>query len=327
MSATVYDGKALVAKISRRVIREAQQLRKRHHIEVGLGLLLITGDQVAMADSGKIASLAEQADIKIHIERVARRNVARRFYPTLEEYAASPFIQGIYIQLPLPTEIVPLADVMRRLPPEKDVAGLHFVNRGMSTYARHEVTGSVQPPEILAACEALMECGFEIRSGNIVLVGSKATSGLIKVLAGYLYDKGANVRLLRYANIGSESDAPKTERLKSLDDEKPKENPIINPKGEAVIAWANHPGWLTRARLSPQSIVIDLGYRFARGKVSGDCDFLSVSQSAKILTPVPGGVRNITHAMILSNLIDLIKTQMEKREEVDGKVLKRRFNQ
>ena len=325
MSATVYDGKALVSKLSRRIRREADQLRSQHHIDVGLGILLITGDQVAMADSGKIVSLAEQSGIEVQIERVAKRNVARKFYPTLEEYAASPFIQGIYIQLPIPTELVPMQEIMKRLPPEKDVGGLHFVNRGMSTFTPYEVGEQVHPPEVLAAVEALKQCGFNFRGGKVVVVGSEATAGLVKILAGNLFDKGCNVKVLRYSNISRMSGEDGSMRLKDMSTGGREPDGIVNPEGEAVITWANHSRWLSSTRLAPQSIVIDMGYKFSRGVVSGDCDFLSVSRTAKVVTPVPGGVRNIAHAIILQNLINLINRQIDMKLEKPGEVLKRRF--
>jgi len=325
VSATVYDGKSLVSKLARRIKRDAEQLRRQHHIDVSLGILLITGDQVSMADSGKIAGLAEHAGVSVHVERVAQRNIARKFYPTLEEYAASPFIQGIYIQLPLPTQIMPLAEVMRRLPPEKDVAGLHFVNRGMSTYPPHEVGDRAHPPEVLAVAETLKECGVNMKGGRVVVVGSEETAGLVKILVGYLFDQGCSVRLLRYSNISQATSPGKARRLKSIENDVEIEDTVINPEGEAVVAWANHGGWLTKSRLSPGSVVVDLGYKFARGRVSGDCDFVSVSQTAKVITPVPGGVRNITHVMILQNLIRLIKRQQMESMDKLGRGLQRRF--
>lgn len=325
MSATVYDGKVLISKLSRRIRRDADRLRSQQHIDVGLGILLITGDQVAMADSGKIVSLAEQSGIQVQIERVARRNVARKFYPTLDEYARSPFIQGIYIQLPLPTELVPLEEVMKRLPPEKDVGGLHFINRGMSTYPPHETGTQIHPPEILAIAETLKQNDFELKSGKVVIVGSDATAGLVKILAGYLFDKGCNVRILRYSNLVRSSSDRNGQRLKDIDDGGREGGTIINPDGEAVIAWANHAKWLTGSRLTPKSIVIDMGYKFSRGIVSGDCDFPTVTRTASVITPVPGGVRNITHAVILQNLISLIQIQTDRQIEQMGEDLKRRF--
>ncbi len=327
MVAKVIDGKSLVNSLIRRIKREAEQLRRQHHIEVGLGILLVTGDQVSMADTGRVADLAEQAGIKVHLERVAQRNVGRRFYPTLEEYKRSPFIQGIYIQLPLPTEIIPLSEVMARLPLEKDVAGLHFLNRGMATYSPHEVDEIIHPPEILAVQETLKECEFEFKGGNAVVVGSDATAGTVKMLSNFLFDKGCNVKLLKFSNISTTTENGQRRMLRSLDNEKIEVPGIINPEGEAVITCTNQAKWLSSSRLKPKSIVIDMGYKFSRGQVSGDCDFTNVSKSASYITPVPGGVRSITHAMILNNLIELINRQMEIKEGGKSKGLKRRFHE
>lgn len=325
MVAKVIDGRSLVNRLIRNIKREAASLRKMHHIEVGLGILLVTGDQVSMADSGKIASAAEEAGIKVQIERVAQRNVARRFYPTLEEYSRSPFIQGIYIQLPLPTRIVPLKEVMLRLPIAKDVAGLHFLNRGMATYPAHEVDEITHPPELLAVHEILNECNFEIKGGNVVVVGSDATAGMTKMLTNYLYDQGCNVRLLKFSNISTTEDGEIT-KLKRLDKADEITPGIINPKGEAVITCANQAKWLSASRLTKGSIVIDMGYKFTRGRISGDCDFASIAPAAAYITPVPGGVRNITHVMILENLITLIKRQKGTKKS-GGKEIRRKFAQ
>jgi methylenetetrahydrofolate dehydrogenase (NADP+)/methenyltetrahydrofolate cyclohydrolase len=327
MKAIIYDGKALTARLSLRIKRDTERLRRQRHIEVGLGILLVTGDQVSMADATKVASTAEEVGIKVQIERVAQRNIARKFYPTLEEYAASPFIQGIYVQLPLPTEIIPLEEVMRRLPPQKDVGGIHFTNRGMATFPPHEVDKTVNAPEILAVAATLRECKIELKGGKVALVGSDSTAGMVKLLAGYLYDKGCDVRALRYENmhpVVGPADTPR--RLRSIEQAASQERgESINPNGEAIVTWTNQPGWLHSARVKPGSVIIDMGYKFARGLVSGDCDFDSLAQMPCIITPVPGGVRNIVRVMILQNLIQLIKMQIGAKEEQAAGALRRRF--
>jgi 5,10-methylene-tetrahydrofolate dehydrogenase/methenyl tetrahydrofolate cyclohydrolase len=187
------------------------------------------------------------------------------------------------------------------------------------------VAHSAHPPEVLAVAETLKECGFNLKGGRVVVVGSDGTAGLVKILVGYLFDQGCSVRLLRYSNISQETTPGKARRLKTVEESVETEDTVINPEGEAVVTWANHGGWLTKSRLSPGSVVVDLGYRFARGRVSGDCDFVSVSRTAKVITPVPGGVRNITHVMILQNLIRLIKRQQMESIDSLGRGLQRRF--
>jgi methylenetetrahydrofolate dehydrogenase (NADP+) / methenyltetrahydrofolate cyclohydrolase len=325
VKATVYDGKVLVSRLSARIKRETERLKRQHHIEAGLGILMVTGDQVSMSDASKVASTAEEVGIKVYLERVAQRNIARKFFPTLDEYAKSPFIQGIYIQLPLPTEIISLDEVMRRLPVSKDVGGIHFLNRGMATYPAREAGEAIISPEILAIASTLKECKIELRGGKLVVVGGGTTEGMVQLLAGYFYNKGCNVRLIRYENIHSQVEEDGLRHLRPSDVPGSGSLEIINPDGEAVVSWANQPGWLTRARLHPASVVIDMGYKFARGRVSGDCDFMSILENGGIVTPVPGGVRNIVRYMILQNMVQLIKKQIGEDQERATGVLRRRF--
>ena len=255
VKASVYDGKNLEARLSSRIKRDSERLRRQHHIDVGIGVLLVTGDQVSMSDASKVVSISEELGIKVQLETVAQRNIARKFYPTLEEYAASPFIQGIYIQLPLPTEIIPLEEVMRRLPPQKDVAGIHFTNRGMSTYPPYEVAETVHPPEILAVATTLRECDIDLRGGKVTIIGSASTAGMVKLLAGYLYDKGCDVRVLKIENFRSIVQGQGFGKLKPTEESTvDRSMEILNPAGEAVVTWTNHAGWLTRERLAPGSL-------------------------------------------------------------------------
>ncbi|MFH1676856.1 MAG: hypothetical protein ABIC40_07510, partial [bacterium] len=135
-------------------------------------------------------------------------------------------------------------------------------------------------------------------------------------------------RLIHYKNLSGTRMSGESRKLRQIDidkTDKKEELTVVNPDGEAVVTWTNHPGWLSRERLNPGSTVIDMGYKFARGKISGDCDFPSVSQSAKIVTPVPGGARNVIHAMIVNNVIDLAKQKKSDRESKRKGDLRKRF--
>ena len=245
MTATVFDGKQLLGKLSRRIKNAAERIRKQRHIEVGLGILLVTGDQVSMSDATKIAGTAEELGIVVHIERVAQRNVSRKFYPTLEEYADSPFIQGIYVQLPLPTQIVPLPEVMSRLPPEKDVAGMHFTNRGMATFPLHEVAFTVHPPENLAVAAALEECRVPLKGGKVLLIGSNQTTGAVKLLAGYLFDRGCDIRVLHSVSVRGHEQVEDPKFRNDTRREADRDVRIINPDGEACYSCGRVGGALS----------------------------------------------------------------------------------
>jgi len=325
VSANVFDGKSLLNRLNRQISRSAERIHKQRHVEVGLGILLVTGDQVSMSESAKIAQTAESLGINVHMQRVAQRNIGRQFYPVLEEYAVSPFIQGIYIQLPLPTEILPLDEVMKRLPPDKDVAGMHYINRGIASYPADEIDFSIHPPENLAVIAALKECKVPLKGGKVVVVGTNTTVGPVKLLASHLYNEGCEVRTMHLSSIKRIEPLEKKKLRITTPIDNPEKETVINPDGEAVVTWTNSAGWLTKSMLKPGSVVMDMGYKFVRGHISGDCDFPSVIQTASAVTPVPGGIRNIIQIMILQNLISLIQRKLDMSDADVKSRLQRKF--
>ena len=56
--------------------------------------------------------------------------------------------------------------------------------------------------------------------------------------------------------------------------------------------------------VKPGAVVIDVGMnRDEEGKLCGDVDEKSVSEVARALSPVPGGVGPMTIAMLISNTV------------------------
>jgi 5,10-methylene-tetrahydrofolate dehydrogenase/methenyl tetrahydrofolate cyclohydrolase len=202
---------------------------------------------------------------------------------------------------------------------------MHFTNRGMASYPSNEIEFALHPPENLAVAATLQECKVPLKGGKVLIVGSSATEGPVRLLAGYLYDSGCDVRILHLASISGIAPAEEKRLLKGHLAEKASESFTINPEGDAVVTWTNIAGWLTKTRLKPGSVVIDMGYKFVGGRISGDCEFPSVSQTASIVTPVPGGVRNVVQMMILQNLMSLIQRKFDVSDaDVKGR-LQRRF--
>jgi len=62
---------------------------------------------------------------------------------------------------------------------------------------------------------------------------------------------------------------------------------------------------ITGEMIKPDAIVIDVGInRLLDGKLCGDVDFVSVSEVASAITPVPGGVGPMTITMLLTNTLE-----------------------
>ena len=75
--------------------------------------------------------------------------------------------------------------------------------------------------------------------------------------------------------------------------------------GQAV----GNAGFITADMVKPGAVVVDVGINRVNGKVVGDVDFESVSEVAGFLTPVPGGVGQMTITMLLKNTLDAARMQ------------------
>lgn len=70
-----------------------------------------------------------------------------------------------------------------------------------------------------------------------------------------------------------------------------------------MVSATEVPRLITSDMVAEGAVVVDLGTGFVEGKLVGDVDFENVSQKASAVTPVPGGVGQVTLAMLISNLV------------------------
>jgi methylenetetrahydrofolate dehydrogenase (NADP+)/methenyltetrahydrofolate cyclohydrolase len=75
-------------------------------------------------------------------------------------------------------------------------------------------------------------------------------------------------------------------------------------RADILVVATGKPRMVTGAMIKPGAVVIDVGInRLPDGKLCGDVDFDSASETAGWITPVPGGVGPMTITMLLSNTV------------------------
>jgi methylenetetrahydrofolate dehydrogenase (NADP+)/methenyltetrahydrofolate cyclohydrolase len=89
-----------------------------------------------------------------------------------------------------------------------------------------------------------------------------------------------------------------------------KDLPHITKQADILVAAMGKAKFVTADMVKPGVVVIDVGTNRIEDpstksgyRLVGDVDFDSVSQIAKAITPVPGGVGPMTIAMLLSNTV------------------------
>ena len=83
----------------------------------------------------------------------------------------------------------------------------------------------------------------------------------------------------------------------------------ITKQADILVAAVGRANFVTADMVKPGAAVIDVGINRVDGKLVGDVDFDAVGEVAGYITPVPGGVGQMTIAMLLANTLDAAAKQ------------------
>jgi len=276
MSATIIDGKAIAKKLRAEYHARVERLRDHHGVTPGLAVILV-GDNPASQSyvRGKIAGCREVGIRSELIELPALATEAQ----VLEQVGRlndDPQTHGILVQLPLPAH-VRVASVLERISVAKDVDGFHLYNMGGL------VTGStVFSPCTPYGVQKILEYeNIPVEGRNVVVVGASNIVG--KPTALMLMQQDATVCICH----------KKTRDLGQF-----------TLLADILVVAAGVPNLIVPQMVKTGAVVIDVGFnRLADGRIVGDVDFEGVRHKASYITPVPGGVGQMTVTMLLHNTI------------------------
>ncbi len=314
----IYDCKLLFHKLLRKCEKELAEIRMRTTDKFTLGILALTSDEQNIAFASKVQVLAAKLGITVSEERVAARNVGRKFIPVLREWSEDENMQGILLLYEPAETLPPLHEVYTILPWEKDIYGGHFYNVGHYCVESSPRPDQPRPVEVASVVEIIKHYQIPVKKKNIVIVGEGRV--FERVLMQKLCNMGCEVAY-KHPDLEHQGIQPSSMRAA-----RSRITPV-NEKGEIVVSCVNRPGYFSRSRLSRNSIVIDNGYNFFRGRIGGDVDFNSVQNWVKAITPVPGGVKSTAHLIALLNFTRLLRTIYGLTDEEKQKdQLTRRFH-
>ena len=194
----------------------------------------------------------------------------------IEELNNDKTVTGILVQLPLPKEIDE-KKVIDSINPQKDVDGLTTSNVGKLFSGDKGIV----PCTALGILNILKSLNINLEGANIVIVGRSRLVGL--PLAGLLLRQNATVTICH----------SKTKDLK----EKTKQADIL-------IVATGKKGLITEDFVKENAVVIDVGINRVEGRIYGDCEFETIKDKCKAITPVPGGVGPLTVTMLINNVIE-----------------------
>lgn len=286
MAAEIIDGKAISAQIREEVRLDVESLAARGVVP-GLATVLI-GENPASATYVRSKQRAcEKAGIHSRDIRLPQDTSESKLLSTVSELNEDSDIDGILVQLPLPSQIDPQRVIMS-IDPAKDVDGFHPVNLG-KLLSGEDAYYPCTPHGILVMLE---RSGVAVEGRHVVVVGRSNIVG--KPLAALLMQKrsGANATVT-VCHSRTTDLAAHTRRA------------------DILVAAAGQVGFITGDMVGEGAAVVDVGINRVddpeakKGyRLVGDVEFDGASQHASRITPVPGGVGPMTIAMLLTNTVE-----------------------
>ncbi len=281
MSARIIDGKAISADLRAGVATGVARLKDSRGITPGLAVVLVGEDPasaVYVRNKGRQTVEAGMASFEHRLDATASQT---ELLDLVQRLNADPAVNGILVQLPLPSHIDPAA-VIGAIDPAKDVDGIHVVNAG----------------RLATGLPALVPC---TPVGCVILAKQVHAdlSGLEAVVVGRSNIVGKPVaQLLLAENCTVTIAHSRTRDLAG-----------VCRRADILIAAVGRPEMIRGDWVKPGATVIDVGINrieAASGKTRlvGDVAYEEVEGIAGAITPVPGGVAPMTIACLLRNTLE-----------------------
>lgn len=238
-------------------------------------------------------------DLGIHAETItpSASMTTEQLLDLVKELNSRPEIDGILVQLPLPSHI-DSQRVLLAVSPEKDVDGFHPCNVGLLSTGR---TG-LRPCTPAGVIQILKRYELPIAGRNAVVVGRSDIVG--KPMAMLLLQENATVTVCH-------------SRTRDL--------PAVCRSADILVAAIGRAAMVTADYMKPGAVVIDVGMNkvetraeaeriFDPAKLAdfdrrgsllvGDVHPGDMARHSSAYTPVPGGVGPLTIAMLMQNTIE-----------------------
>jgi len=281
MTARIIDGKAIAADLRQRVADEVARVKREHQLTPGLAVVLVGNDpasEVYVRSKGRQTEAAGMASFEHKLPADVTQDELLTLIVRLNR---DPVVHGILVQLPLPNGLDPRA-IVAAIDPAKDVDGLHPFNAGRLASGLPALT-----PCTPLGCIILAKSVHPSLDGlDAVVIGRSTLVG--RPLVQLLLNENATVTIAH----------SRTRDLAGL-----------CRRADLVIAAVGRPAMVKGDWLKPGATVIDVGINRLPGgadgksRLIGDVAYDEAVEVAGAITPVPGGVGQMTVACLLVNTL------------------------
>lgn len=275
-----FDGRGFADKIERDLVYKVQNLASKPKIVS----VLVGNDPASKLYTRLKKEAAERVGIQFDVLEIDLGFKTQDLREQIVELGNKEDVSGVMIQLPVPgLQGQTLQEVLKAIPPEKDVDGLRYPESGVippvvkaTLLILAEMTNHKFPAR--RSCASSVAGGSNSQIGNLgkyVVMGAGGSVG--SALCNELQKQGVLV-----IKIDSDTNDP-TRRLL---------------EGKVVISCVGKEGLVTPEMVQEGAIVIDVGA--PKGDMAKE-----VYQKASVSVEVPGGVGPVTIATLMENALEM----------------------
>ena len=277
----IMDGKKVSLKIKEELIEKVKELDEKPSLVV----IQVGEDPASNVYVNAKAKLAKEIGYEFEHARFSEDVEEEELIKKIEEINASPKINGVIVQLPIPKHLN-ASLIINKIDPVKDVDGLTELNAGKLLTSTSSLV-SCTPKGIMTL---LREYNIELAGKHVVIVGRSNLVG--KPLISLCLNENATVTICHSKTVGLEN---------------------YTREADILIVAVGKPKLISSSMVKDGAVVIDVGINRLNNKLCGDVDYEEVSKKASLITPVPGGVGPMTTISLMENvLISYLEMNKEK---------------
>ena len=286
--ADIIDGKAFAAKIRAEVKEDSDKLINQKQVDPCLAVVLVGENPASKVYVGQKSKMAKECNIKTKDYKLDESTDQETLLKLIEDLNNDSTVHGILVQLPLPKQIDE-RKVIDTIVVEKDVDGFHAINAGRLSIGGDMLKRAFIPCTPLGSLLLLKDQVEDLRGKNAVVIGRSNIVG--KPMSQLLIEESCTVTVVH---------------------SKTKDIEHVCSQADIIVAAIGRAEMIDSKWLKEGAVVIDVGINripvtkedgSEGSKIVGDVDFLSASEKASKITPVPGGVGPMTIACLLRNTV------------------------
>jgi methylenetetrahydrofolate dehydrogenase (NADP+) / methenyltetrahydrofolate cyclohydrolase len=280
MTAHIIDGKAIAADLRARVAVEVARVKRAHGLLPGLAVVLVGSDPASEVYVRSKHKQTQEAGMASFEHKLPADVAQSDLLALIGKLNADPAVHGILVQLPLPKSI-DTATIINAIDPAKDVDGLHPNNAGRLAGG----FAALSPCTPLGCIILTKSVHASLEGMNAIVIGRSNLVG--RPLLQLLLNENATVTIAH-------------SRSRDLAQ--------LTAQADLVYAAVGRPEMVRGSWIKPGATVIDVGINRLPGengksRLVGDVAFSEAVDVAGAITPVPGGVGQMTVACLLVNTL------------------------